>query len=323
MTTDKSNLSLKKVEIESAQLFCEKSEQETFFTNPKYICNLDKKIDWWIVSKGEEKICLWPIFTSPENNVDVPLFSYYFGPVWSNSFLNSSNHSKLSKRNKVLEIFIKKFIIKYKNLVSHFHYSDHDMRFFNWWNYTNQRKFIITPKYSSVIENLHKKSEDEILLGFRELRRRMFKKAKKNKDIVSDQTFEYEEILSLYKETIKRKNQEIEEGVPEKIKIFYDLCKKDFCKMIGYRNKSNGKLISIILLAFANRTSNMILNLSAYDWKESGITALNMFSAIKYSKEKKFANFDFNGANSPIGADDKQSYGGAYKLYFEVQLNNK
>ena len=81
--------------------------------------------------------------------------------------------------------------------------------------------------------------------------------------------------------------------------------------MIGYRNKSNGKLISIILLAFANRTSNMILNLSAYDWKESGITALNMFSAIKYSKEKKFANFDFNGANSPIGADDKQSYGGA------------
>ena len=287
MTIDKSNLNLKKVGIKTAQLFCENSEQSTFFTNPKYMYNLDQKIDWWIVSKGQEEICLWPIFMSSEKMVVVPPFSYYFGPVWSNSFLNLSNHSKLSKRNKILEIFVKNFLNQYKNLISQFHHSDHDMRFFNWWNNDNERKFKIIPKYSSIIEGLNKKSDNEIILGFRELRRRMLKKAKKSKDIVLDQTFKYEEILSLYKETIKRKNQEIAKGVPEKIKILYDLCKKNYCKIIGYRNKSNGKLISIILLAFANNTSNMILNLSSYDWKESGITSLNMFSAIKYSKEKK------------------------------------
>lgn len=321
MEINKSNLNLQKVDIKTAQLFCEISKQSSFFTNPKYICNFEKTIDWWIVSKGQEKICLWPIFKSKDHKVDLPLFSYYFGPVWSDSYMQSSNHSQLSKRNNVFDIFLKKFIQEYTNLVSQLNFSDHDIRFFIWWNNNKQKEFKIYPKYSSVIEDLSKKSENDIIMNFRELRRRMLKKAQKNQNILLSHDFTYDEIISLYKETLKRKSQEVEKNVPEKIKTFYDLCSKNYCKMIGYREKSSGKLISIILIAYDNKTSNLVLNLSSFDWKDSGVTALNMLNAIKYTKDNGLNNFDFNGANSPIGADDKQSYGGNYKLYFEIKLD--
>ena len=80
---------------------------EIFDTDSAYdhSTNYRFTIDWWIVSKGQEKICLWPIFKSTDHKVDLPLFSYYFGPVWSDSYMQSSNHSQLSKRNNVFEIF--------------------------------------------------------------------------------------------------------------------------------------------------------------------------------------------------------------------------
>ena len=46
-----------------------------------------------------------------------------------------------------------------------------------------------------------------------------------------------------------------------------------------------------------------------------------MLESIKFSK-KRIKIFDFNGANSPIGADDKNSYGGENRLFFELELRN-
>ncbi len=321
MNNEKISLKIKKVDLETALNFSNKSNLTTFFTNPNTIRNFKFKIDWWIVYKGEEPLCLWPINKDNDKIVKLPLFFYYFGPIWSNNFIQLSDHSILSKRNKVIDVFVQKFLKEYKNLICQFHYTDHDMRYFLWWNKDNYKKFEIIPKYTSIIENINEKNEKEIISGFRELRKRMLKKAQKNDDIYFEDSFSYEEIFHLYKNTIEKKKQTFEKTVPDLINFFHKLCNKGTCKTIGYREKKNQKLISVILLAFEKNTANVILNLSSDQWKESGITALNMLSAIKYSKENKIVNFDFNGANSPIGADDKQSYGGKSKLYFEIKLN--
>ena len=45
-----------------------------------------------------------------------------------------------------------------------------------------------------------------------------------------------------------------------------------------------------------------------------------MLESIKLSKKLGKSFFDFNGANSLVGADDKHSYGSKYRLYFELEL---
>lgn len=322
MKNDNFNLNLKNVDSALAQKFWEKSDQSTFFTNPKIISLFEKKIDWWLVSKGNEDLCIWPICNSKEYEVYIPLFTYYFGPMWSNTHIYSANHTKLTTLNRVLDIFIEKFKSVYKNLIFQTHFTEHDLRFFLWWNQKNERKFLISPKYSSIIYDLDKKNEEEIFLSFRELRRRMIRKAEKIENIVKTETFSYEEVVKLYCDTLKNKNHEIEKDVLKKIKIFYDLSKNNEGKMFGFRENKTNQLISFLLLTFSKDTSNLVLNLSSKEWKNSGVTALTMFEAIKYSKSLGKKIFDFNGANSPIGADDKQSYGGKYSLYFEIELCN-
>ena len=194
------------------------------------------------------------------------------------------------------------------------------MRYFIWWNEDNKNKFNIRPKYSSIINDLNKKNEYKNFSNFRELRRRMLTKAKKNKEFVVSNTFKLSEIVTLYKQTLKIKNQKTDKEVIKKIKIFYDFCKTEDGKIIGFKDKE-GKIVSINLLTFSKDTANLILNLSDHKWKKTGITALNMLESIKFSK-KGIKIFDFNGANSPIGADDKNSYGGENRLFFELELRN-
>lgn len=81
------------------------------------------------------------------------------------------------------------------------------MRYFLWWNKDKSKKFEIIPKYTSVIENINTKNEKEIVSGFRELRKRMLKKAQKNNNIYFEDNFSYEEIFHLYKNTIEKKNK--------------------------------------------------------------------------------------------------------------------
>ena len=75
------------------------------------------------------------------------------------------------------------------------------------------------------------------------------------------------------------------------------------------------------MIANEKKYANLILNLTAFEHKESGISAHNMLEAINFAKEKGCIQFDFNGANSEIGAHDKDSYGGISRLYFQIELN--
>lgn len=311
---------LKKANSVDAQKFWDKSPHSTFFTDPKRVNKLEKKVDWWIVSKGNEDLCMWSV-CSKKSIVHLPSFSYYFGPIWSSSFLKYSNHSKLNLYCKVYDIYISDFIKRYKKFKFQTHFSEYDLRYFIWWR-QDTKKFLIKPKYSSAIYNLKDKNVSEILSNFRELRRRMIVKAQKNKELILTNSFQINEIINLYKKTLKIKKQKVDKEIIKKIKIFCGFCKDGDGKIVGFREVNKKKIVSVILLTYSKNTANLVLNLSDLNWKKTGVTALNMLEALKETRQSGLDIFDFNGANSPIGADDKHSYGSEFKLYFELELKN-
>jgi len=321
------NLKLEKTNEVTAQNFWDESTEGSFFTNPNFLKIFQEKVEYWIVKKGDEKLCLWPICKTKNQITHPPLFSYYFGPYWSNYLEKKiSNHSKFLLSIQVYELFLNKFKKKYKNIHFNFLPNNHDVRYFIWKkNFNSNNKILISPKYSAYISKLNTKSSLNIYSSFSKLRRRMISKAKKNTNIVRANYFKLSEITDLYQKTILRKNKLIDKNVLKqnltKIKYFFSTYKKNetLVSLSGFRDKKSKELISLIMLGNAKNTSNLILNLSDINYQKTGVTALALYEAIKQSKKKKYINFDFNGSNSLIGSDDKHSYGSDYRLYFEIK----
>ena len=327
MISDNSNFKIEKTNIKTAQEFWDSSPEATFFTNPFVISKIEKNLDFWIVQKGNENICLWPICKNSENRTFIPVFFYYFGPFCSNYYYKISNHSKFLLQLKVLDLFVDRFEKSYKNISTQLHYLHHDLRYFIWKKNKKNNYFSIYPKYSASITEIDKKNEKEIISNFSELRRRMLKKSIKSNIFEKTKEFEKKEVIDLYKDTIIRKNPKINKkhlnDALEKISIFFSFFKKEknLISFNGYRNKKNQKLISLIMLGHTKSISNLILNLSHKDWQKTGITALTMLDSIKLSQEMNMKDFDFNGANSFVGSDDKHHYGSNYRMYFEINSN--
>ena len=320
------NLKLEKVTPATAQNFWDNSSEGSFFTNPNFLKKFNEKIDYWLVKKGNEQLCLWPISTK-KNFITLPLFSYYFGPFWSDYLEKKiSQHSRFSLSMQVYELFLDNFEKKYKNIHFNFPPNNYDVRYFVWKKkFKNKSGISINPKYSAVISDLDKKSMLEVYSSFSTLRRRMIIKAKKEKTILKSNSFKLNEIIELYKSTILRKNKnvikkDLTEGI-KKIRFFYHIYETDK-KMIslnGFREKNTKRLISLIMLGNGKYTSNLILNLSDKKYQTTGVTALAILDSIEQAKREKMINYDFNGSNSFIGSYDKHSYGSNYRLYFEIK----
>ncbi len=324
------NLELKQVDISTAQNFWNNSLEGSFFTDPNFLYKLKVNVDYWIVKKGNEELCLWPVNIGPNKIIAPPLFSYYFGPYWSNHISKITQHSKFILSIRVFDLFLNKFEKKYNNIHINLHPNNHDIRYFTWKkNFKDKNKLNIFPKYSAFISELNKKKYSEIFLSFSKLRRRMINKVKKHKNLIRTNFFKLDEIVELYRDTILRKNKYIEKKSLKKslkkISDFYSIYTEDnkIISLNGFREKKTKKLVSLVMMGHGKNVSNLILNLSDISYQKTGITALTMFDSIKLSKKMKMINFDFNGSNSFIGSDDKHSYGSDYRLYFEIKSESK
>ena len=58
------------------------------------------------------------------------IFSYYFSPTWSQSFLKISEHSKLNTYIKIYDLCFEKFNKTYKNFIFQTYYENHELWFF-------------------------------------------------------------------------------------------------------------------------------------------------------------------------------------------------
>ena len=317
-----SKFSFKKISKNEAFKFWESSPQATAFTNPKILSYFNLKIDWWQSKKGEQPVAMWPINYDENKIVTIPDFFYYFGPIWFEDFHKIPNHSWLSLSKNVYEGFIKNFVLEYRNIHSQLPLGLNDVRIFDWWNYHEKenKRFLIKPKYSAVLDNLDRLSINDIKSNFRYWRRNELKKIEKNfNTIEKTNKFTAKEILEFYNKVTKNNK----ENTFSMIEGFLNLEKDKFGEIIAYRNKKNNKLISLIIMLFGKNEANLIISLIDENWKKEGLSVFSILESILSAKKKKLKLYDFNGANSPNRGDDKHSYGALPKLFFDIKYLEK
>lgn len=310
---------------DSAQIqrLWDKAPYATAFTSPEVLKQLSYKTTWWLASKGSETVCAWPVCHINENQIGVPDFTYYVGPVWSEYRSSIPAHRWLAVSTEIYEGFIKKFISNYGAVHACLTPDLHDVRVFDWWNYhePDKPRFRIRPRYTAILSNLQGKSEDDIRSDFRELRRRELRKLPDNIRRAEKNRISSNDIQKLYAEVMDRQKSSVEKQVYDQIDKITHLIDQGFGDIIAFEESANKhEIVAAMLLLYGNRTANMILNVVSNKWRSSGLPAHLMMAGIMQSKIAGMDFFDFNGANSPNRGDDKHSYGGVATLYFDLKL---
>lgn len=297
------------------------SPHSTIFTHPKILEKLSREVDWWIAWKGQEPQCFWPVCRPQGEFVSLPELTYWVGPMWTRVTWPIPHHRWLSRTTRVYEAFIHRFIKEYGKIQASLPKGLQDVRVYDWWNYHRPEgpHFTIKPRYTAVIPDLDKKSDEDVTAGYRQLRRRELRSLEEEGPPPLTANWETEDLIRLYEDVMGLQDIEVEKENRRKIIALAGLVQDGFGEVVAYREPSNGKVIAACLVLYGRGEANMVLNLVDTDWRDSGLPAWMVTTAIHNARSRGMHVFDFNGANSPNRGDDKHSYGSEPVLFFEIE----
>ncbi len=310
---------IKSIDLSEAIKIWDTSPNACIYNSPSFLNNFNN-IRFIAVSKGNEVMCCWPIF-SYEKKMIIPNFFYYFGPFWSKKITEQSVHSWLSTSSNVYLKFIDFFSKNFEEINFQLHYTLLDIRIFDWWNYEskNKKKFKIAPKYSAIIDLSKKKNLKEIMSDYRYVRRYEIKNFIEMQDKLENCDQDIEKMCALYLNNNSQKyNKNQEKSLKNDIENICNLANKGFGKINCFKEKKTNLLIYFNVVLFDKNSVHLVLNSCENKWKKLGIMAWGTNNLLNYYVNK-FDKFDFNGANSPLRGDDKHSYGALEKLYFQLK----
>ena len=245
---------------------------------------------------------------------EVPLNFYYFGPFIDNSINSKILHSQLSKKLEIFETYLFFFKSKFNEINFRFHWHNQDIRYFKWLEEKlNFIKVKFDPKYTAILEN------NFDINNWRTLRRRQLKKIetyKNNFYFTKKNEKKISEYLLIVKENIPLELYKEIESIYEKL---IKLCINQG-ECIEILNTENDELIGFACILKDKISHNLVFNFVKQHWKKKGMMVLLYKKLFENCFNSNIRYFDFNGANSIKGADEKSTFGSHAKLYFDIKI---
>ena len=140
--------------------------------------------------------------------------------------------------------------------------------------------------------------------------------------LIVDNYITKNEFINLYYKSMEKKLQEKKNNIDfnDSIDFFFNLVNRNFGYFLNIKEKGSKKTIGASLILKDNKSSHLVYNIASSEWKDKGVMQMIINENFKNNIDRNINIFDFNGANSYIGADDKHSYGSVEKLYFDIVL---
>lgn len=303
----------------SAALFLETQRDYPVWVHP--VADVwEGQSDYWLVFKGAEPVLLWPIYCS-NSGPEIPVFSYYFGPVWSDKQKQVHPASRATERGAVYETIISVLLREYGAIAAELHWSELDVRGFLWLatelgiNVELQPRFTAVQDLSSVLDLADLTSK---------LRRDRQKAVRRVAEERNSMTWTHDasrdEITFMYSDLMERKGEDEETAFRAFSRIFSESLASSRT-LIGIRSRKTGRLEAAQVCLDSHRTRNAVALVSRRgDGSMPAAAAAVQFAAMTSAYMSAKPCFDFNGANSRTGADEKHSFGATPKLYFRLSV---
>jgi hypothetical protein len=300
------------LETEDAYVHWKVASENNIFTNPYVLIQLSHKVRWFAAVKGSHIKCVWPVCWNESGQIIRPNFTYWVGPIWAKGRDKVATHSHLSENSDVYGAYIDFFEENEIYLNFEMSIKDHDVRFFDWWNFNHDKKteFTISPRYSAQLDLSKFRIED-----YRRNRKRQLRDFKDGDFWYSQEMPEQEDLVNLYEIELGGKiSPDIRNSLIRLVKI----AEQGYGSFVSVYSTKTKELCGFSLVLSSGNQANHVLNLSDIESKKCGLHVWLTNSAIQNAIRGGWEIFDFNGANSPLRGDDKHSYGASYKLYFTL-----
>lgn len=322
----------KEIKYNDAVLAFKNSTHISLFSCPQFLKALGYKARFFGGYKNNELLVVWPLIEKNKSLNKPPEFSYYFGPYWLDNSITKSPSKKYRNNLEVINCLIA--IIEKKAPMIEFSLTPEftDLRPFLWWNYheSEKEKFKINLKYSAKIDFKTKKSNEEIITSFRadDKRKKLRKILKENKLKISfgiTQNINF--YINLYKQTLLRSGGRINKIALDEFKKLIELENKNFSNLVSIKVIELFKYnlyepIGFQLMLSGKGKVYALAQCTTDQAKKLHGNIMLTYSALCYANRMNFT-FDFNGANSPLRADDKHAFGAESIQYFDLSLKGK
>jgi hypothetical protein len=306
-------IKIKIIDTELAEVIWKNSNQANIFNHPGFL-NSFSNINFYGCFINNDLIAVWPIYKKNKDLAEIPWNFYYFGPYIHDSVITKQLHSKIQKLFDIYEAYILYFRSLFKEVNFSQHWNNQDIRYFKWLE--EKYDFLsvnFEVKYTALIKNSYE------IKNWRHLRVRQLKKIFSYNDnffLSNERTHNISDYFSIIEENIP-KNEFIKNK--NLYKLMIEVCQeKGFCTKIIH--KTSNELLGFGCILEDRISHHMVLNFVKNDWKKKGLMVFLYKNLFEKCFDKSLIYFDFNGANSFKGAEEKSTYGTKQKLYFNINL---
>jgi hypothetical protein len=306
-------IEIKIIDNNLAQVIWKNSHEANIFNHPEFLSSFSNIVFYGCYIKND-LVAVWPIYKKNKDLAAIPWNFYYFGPYIHDKINFKQLHSKIQKLFDIYEAYFLYFKSLFKEVNFSQHWNNQDIRYFKWleekYDFLNVNLEV---KYTALIENGYE------IKNWRHLRVRQLKKIFNLNDnffLSNEKTHSISDYLSIIKEKISEnefiKNKNL-------YKLMIEVCQeKGFCTNIIH--KASNELLGFACVLEDKISHHMVLNFVKNDWKKKGLMVFLYKNLFEKCFDKNLIYFDFNGANSFKGAEEKSTYGTMQKLYFNVNL---
>jgi hypothetical protein len=289
-------------------IFCSKEILEFFFND----------LDLYTINKND-KIKSFVYLLKDKDNFIISEPFIYSGII---------NHPKLNMKNsrynnevfKINELIINEIFNNYENINLNLSPNFLDTRPFLWFNYEkhDKKKFLVTPRYTSIIDIQSKKSID-VFNEIDDVKRRDINKVLKDKNYKVENQINLPLIKRFYEDTMKKNKGNFNNYAFNRIFDFMETqINRD--KIIQITVYYFEKPLYSVLFLNDDNTSCYLYGSGDVEIKNRYAGSLALWKAIEQSLDKKLSFIDLEGINSPHRGEYKLNFGGNIKDYYNICL---
>lgn len=319
-----SKVVISQVDEDAALAFWSAQDNARIFLHPQVLTPLCARVDWWLATWDNKPACLWPVCHGFDGRHVPPDLSAYVGPLWHDSVGARKAHRWWTITQDVQRALLGFLIDRYRNFVFELPPGTRDVRVLQWMasEAASSANIVIECRHTAVSMRPSASLEAGLTASFSRNRLR---------DIRNAQALGYREwldpdpdaLFKLYFDLLGAKEDEAKaRRRKHQVLLLIELAKAGFGRVIAYRDV-DGLPASFALILTTKRTALPLLLASSNIARREGVQAILLVQSMLRSFEDGVDSFDFAGANSMIGAEEKHRYGAWPEMYFRVAVESK
>lgn len=300
--------------------FVETSPQGNIFCTTQFLDALGEDYDLVLIEDNNQAKMGAIILKKDGKPIKAPYpFTMYHGILFDNSIERLPRHRRSKKVLEITEYLLAYLKEHYNRISFCLHYNADDLRSFQWFNYHNPEKgqFLITLRYTGILDLTYWNSFDQYLLDIRTVRRQEYNKLKSsNFKIISSN--DLDTLDQLHGKTFKR--QGIERSI-EEVRLLRSITSSALAKGYGQLlicKNAEDVVISATVFLYDSCCGYYMFAANDPEYRKTGCGTYLMLENIRQCKEKRLLKVDMVGINSPRRGDFKTSFNAVPVPYFIV-----